>query len=171
MFLGLTYAQFVGATGLAIVTRNGTPAETTFVGRHDISVTIGANRKSKSGPGQNGWLTITAKSYDPLPWNIIPVYAVGVSIDGAGFATAGIGKRFNADKLEIVPFWGPALYQRSLSSFDRKDLIQFRTGLDISYPIGDRSKVVGGFYHISNAKITSQSAGIDVFHIGLQMVF
>ncbi len=171
MFLGLTYAQFVGATGLAIVTRNGTPAETAFMGRYDISLTTGANRKAKSGPGQKGWLTLTAKSHDPIFGNIIPVYAMGISVDGAAFATAGIGKRFHAGELEIVPFWGPTLYQSDLSSFEEKDLIQFRTGLDISYPIGDATYIVGGFYHISNAKITSHSAGIDVFHFGFQMVF
>lgn len=172
MMLGLTYAQFVGVIGTSIILGPTEPTDLAHFGKRDVIVSFGANSANKSGPGQSGFVTATLMPHDLLFERFTPIYAVGVSVDGALFTSAGIGKRFNFFGIDVTPHWSPTLYQRDISKgFSQKELLQFRTGFDISYRLSDNFSFNGGFYHISNAGITSKSAGIDVTHIGFKLTF
>jgi hypothetical protein len=172
MILGLSYAQFVGIIGTTILFGPTETPNLDHVGKRDVVVTFGTNATSKSGPGHDGFVTATLKPYDLSFGRFTPIYAIGVSVDGAIFASAGIGKRFDFFGAEIVPHWSPTLYQRNIENgFSQSELIQFRTGFDISFEVMKDFYVNGGFYHISNAGITSKSAGIDVSHLGMKFRF
>ncbi len=168
MLLGATYAQFVGAIGFAILMGSGNGHDPSLSGYKDLSVSLGATAHHKSGPGKNGFLTATIASHDLIFDRFTPIYAVGMSMDGAAFTSVGIGKRFSLLGFDVLPHFSPTLYQsRLLGEFSTKELIQFRTGIDISYAFNESMSFGAGFYHISNAGISTRSAGIDVTHIGL----
>ena len=167
MMFGLTYAQFVATIGLSML---GLPGSDVSVNENQFryQFTLGANAQNKSGPGQDGFVTITALSNQKLPLNLFPMYAVGASVDGAVFVNASIAKNFDVAGLTITPHFGPVLYQSDVGNgFSSKELIQFRTGFQVSREINDQLSFVAGFYHISNASLTSKSAGIDVTHFGV----
>jgi len=171
VILGVTYAQFVGAMGVGILAGNGSPPLPDMQGRFDYSLSVGANSLSKSGPGQNGWLTLSALGHEPYFWNIVPSHAAGLSADGAAFVTTGLAKRYKLSAFEFTPYWGPTLYQSRLGNWSRRDAIQFRTGIDVSIRMTDDASMFMGMYHISNAGISSKSAGIDVTHLGFRMTW
>lgn len=169
MPIGLTYAEFVvGVIGLIWF---GEPMPATY-DQTGTSVTFGANAKDKDGPGHEGFLTVTAYGVERIWERFAPVYGFGASVDGAVYASFGLGKHIQVLGGTLTPFTGPALYQRDLADgFDAEELIQFRTGVDFSWPVGESSAITLGWYHMSNMKLTDSSAGIDVTHAGFVLHF
>lgn len=169
MPLGRTYAELVvGVLGLIYF---GEPAPVDD-GRQGMSITLGANSTHKDGPGQDAILALTAYGADHVWEKFTPVYGFGASSDGAVYASFGLGKQINVLGGTLTPFSEPAIYQRDISDgFDGKALFQFRTGVDLSFPIGEKTALTAGWYHMSNMKLTDRSAGIDVTHAGFVLRF
>jgi len=88
---------------------------------------------------------------------------VGASVDGALFVSAGLRREFRLGNVTIMPYFGPALSQGDVGGGFRSDeLLQFRTGIEVSYSVSDQMRAGVGFYHLSNAGLTAGSADLDV---------
>jgi len=167
MLFGMTYAVYVGIvlTALALP-----PSWSDMDGKNTLGVTAGANNPDKHSKGNNGVFSVEYRQKQELLHGLQPLYAVGLSVDGAGYATMGVRKGFTIGWVRLEPYIGPALYQSSLGNFGAKELIQFRTGTDVF--VGGEDLAFGvGFYHISNANMNSESAGLDIIHAAVKMKF
>lgn len=163
MPFGLTYAEFVMGMGLAMF--YGPADQAPNVPQNTL--TLGTAVQPGAALGEENFLTFTHRS-DGVVWGkFTPIYALGLSDQGTAFASAGLGRPLDIWGLKVMPFTGPALY------FDNKnnDIIQFRTGFDITQSFGENLTLAGGYYHISNAQANAPSADIDVAHIGLKLRF
>lgn len=162
MPFGLTYASFVVGIGLSMFFG---PADNTPPSAGS-SLSLGTTVMPWAHQTEN--LITFTHTTDQLVWNRFnPIYALGLSDQGTGFISAGLGRRLDVFGIEIMPFTGPTLY------FDKNnnDVIQFRTGFEINQPLSDSLTLTGGYYHISNAQANVTSADLDVAHIGLRMRF
>jgi len=167
MLFGMTYAMYVGIVLAALALP---PSWSDMDGKNTLGVTAGANNPDKHSKGNNGVFSVEYRQKQELLHGLQPLYAAGLSVDGAGYATLGIRKGFTIGWVRLEPYIGPALYQSSLGNFGAKELIQFRTGTDVF--VGGEDLAFGvGFYHISNANMNSESAGLDIIHAAVKMKF
>lgn len=169
MLLGLTYAQFVAIVGGSMLAFDA-PYQSANQDTKYL-ITAGTNAKNKGPVGRDGLLTLEARPANELAWGFKPVYSLGLSVDGAAFAGYGVRKDYSWRDVQVTPFFGPVLYQESLGNFQGKQLLQFRTGFDVIYNFSPAVGLGWGFYHISNAGITTESAGIDVSRVTLQIKY
>ena len=169
MILGLSYAEFVAIIGGSMLAFD--PADHPANQDNRYLVTAGTNAKHKTPVGQDGFLAVEVRPSEEIRWGLKPVYVAGLSVDGAGFAGYGVRKDYHWKNVQITPFTGPVIYQRSLSNFEANQLLQFRTGFDVIYNFTPDVGLGMGVYHISNAGITSASAGIDVTRFTLQIKY
>lgn len=169
MPIGLTYAEIVVGIIGAIYFGEPKPVDQVPTG---TAITIGANVKNEHGPAQDGIVTFTRYGTTRVWDQYTPVYGFGASLDGAVFASYGLGKQINVLGGTLTPFTGPAIYQRNINDgFSGEELVQFRTGVDFSYPVGPNALLTAGWYHMSNMKLNDSSAEIDVTHAGLLVHF
>lgn len=160
MPFGLTYAAFVAGIGLSMLF--GPLDTTTPHASHSLSLGTSVMPWAR---GNENFVTFTHTS-DQTIWNRFhPIYAVGLSDQGAGFISASLGRHLDVFGIKITPYIGPSLY------FDNNnnDIVQFRTGFEISHNLTDTLSLTGGYYHISNGRANAASADIDVAHLGLKM--
>ncbi len=103
------------------------------------------------------------------PWfgEIKPIWSLGLSARGAVYVAGGIRADFELGPVLVTPHFSLALYQDGRGGFDADELVQFRTGIDAFVPISDRTMVGLGYYHMSNAGLTSQSANLDVVRLSV----
>ncbi len=172
MPFGVTYAVFVGAVWAALVF--GKPTEE--MKRRDVqspnwSLTWGRNAPDKSAFGQDGVLTIEYRSDQELLFGLKPIYAIGSDFEGGAFVSVGLRKDFYFGRMQITPFFGPALYQSDLGDFSEGELLQLRTGIDLAYVASDRMRVSIGYFHMSNGQNNEHSAGIDVTRLAVSYRF
>lgn len=168
MLLGMTYAQFVAALGGGMLAFE--PPVVPESNQSHWMVSVGTNDKDKAPVGQDGFLDLELHPAQEWAWGFKPVYAVGVSVDGAAYASVGVRKDYRWGKFQFTPFIGPALYQQDLGgSFESEQLLQFRSGFTFSVDVTPNARLGLGMYHISNAQITEQSAEIDVTRVTLQI--
>lgn len=163
MPFGLTYAEFVIGIGLSMLYG---PADLAHQSQQN-SVSIGTAVQSWDEAWTENFVTFTHRS-DGVVWGkFTPIYAVGLSNQGTSFVSAGLGRPLAILGIKVMPFTGPALY------FDNRnnDIVQFRTGFDITQSLGDNLALSAGYYHISNAQANAPSADIDVAHLGLTLRF
>lgn len=163
MPFGLTYAEFVIGIGLAMLYGPADQAPQS----PQTSLTLGTTVMPWVPFGQEDFITLTHRR-DGVVWGkFTPVYGFGLSDKGTVFASAGLGRRLDIWGAKVLAFTGPALY------FDNQnnDILQFRTGFDITQEFGKNFQISGGYYHISNAQANAPSADIDVAHIGLTWTF
>lgn len=163
MPFGLTYAEFVFGLGLTMLFG---PADQSAQTQQN-SLTFGTAVHFSVTPGDENFITFTHRRSGVVWGKFTPIYALGASDQGTGFASAGLGRPLDVLGIKVLPFTGPALYFDSKNS----DLLQFRTGFDITQTLGANLTLSGGYYHISNGQANVTSADIDVAHIGLNLRF
>ena len=142
--------------------------------KNDYSVAFTTSLDAKSSGASDESTQITASYIQhSLVFNRYePVLTIGASEDGLFYVSGGLSAPFHLGNFEIRPHFGPVFYQSDLSdSFDLEEVLQFKTGLDIGYRFTERLSLTAGYNHLSNAKITSESADLDVTHIGLKVHF
>jgi hypothetical protein len=167
MPFGMTYAVYVGIVLAALALP---PGWSHMDGKNTLGVTAGANNPDKHTKGDNGFFSVEYRQKQELFHGLQPLYAAGLSVDGAGYATAGVRKGFKFGWVRLEPYFGPALYQSSLGDINSKELLQFRTGTDVF--VGGEDLAFGvGFYHISNANMNDESAGLDILHAAVKVKF
>lgn len=162
MPFGLTYAAFVAGIGLSMVFGPADPAAPQF----SRALSLGSTRVAGASWDEN-FVTLTQMG-DQTVWNRFhPIYALGLSDQGTAFLSAGLARRLTVFGVKVVAYTGPALY------FDKNnnDLLQFRTGFDISQNLSETLDLTAGFYHISNGQANAASADVDVAQLGLRLRF
>jgi hypothetical protein len=170
---GLTYAMYVAIVGGTLIAVNPAPEATTagVPAQNDWLFSYGRQDPDKKPVGEDGFLSVEYRPAHEIGWRFKPLYALGVSVDGAAYVSAAVRKDYRLGPVQITPYIGPALYQSKLGRFASKELLQFRTGFDVLVPLTNKVSVGLGYYHMSNAKITNASAGLDITRVSLQYRF
>lgn len=162
MPFGVTYAVFIGAIlGLLAFGKPGEESIRRGAQAPNWLLSYGRNAPGKSDFGQDGVMTVEYRSDRALWFGLKPVYAAGTDFRGA-FVSVGLRKDFFLGDLQVSPYFGPALYQSRLRDFSGGELMQFRTGIDLSYAVSDRIHVALGYYHMSNGRNDDHTAAVDV---------
>jgi len=163
MPFGLTYAMFAGAIALGLLTHS--PGES--LRKRDAEngawlFSLGKNDPQKRGVGINGLASIEYFSEQEWFGDFKPIWAASLDPDGGGFVSLALRKDFYWGPVQISPYIGPALHQRDLTKFDMDELFQFRTGIDVMYPLTDDVLLGIGFFHMSNSQNNDASSDVDV---------
>lgn len=116
---------------------------------------------------REGVLTGEYRSASPALWGLRPVYSFAASRQGAVLLGAGLHGRLGLGPVALTPHFSLGLYQDGRGGFDARELVQFRSGVDLLVPLGPRMSVGLGYYHVSNAGITRRSADLDVVRLAL----
>jgi hypothetical protein len=94
-----------------------------------------------------------------LRLEIEPAAGAMVNADGGFFAYTGFGLPWALGRRwEVTPYTGVGIY----SAGDGKDLggpVEFRSGLEVSLAVGERSRLGLSFYHLSNAVLYDLNPG------------
>jgi len=120
---------------------------------------------------QAGLTTIEYRARQPVVHGLRPVYALAASRRGAVLASAGLHASFFLGPVEITPHFSVGIYHGGPDGQGSKERLQFRTGVDAFLPIGEDLSLGFGVYHVSNARITSASANLDVARVSLRKEF
>ncbi len=163
MPFGLTYAGFVMGIGLSMLFGPADKSPQTT----SNALTFGTTVQPWVTPGAENLLTLTHRRSDLVWGRFTPIYALGLSNKGTAFLAAGLGRPLDIGGLKVLPHFGPVLFTDPYNN----DLLQFRTGFDISQSIGKNLSVSAGYYHISNGQANAPSADIDVAHLGMHLRF
>jgi len=141
-------------------------------GGPSVSLTFGKTVARRSGVAMSGVLDVEYRFGDVLFHSLEPAIAAGVILDGGFYVAASLRRDFRIGPVVVTPYTGPALYQQKLSGRHEGDeLLQFRSGVDLSYQASPDLTIFAGVSHISNAGLTRLSADIDVVRVGLQYKF
>ena len=172
MIFGVTYAVYASIVVSSILLLNPPITKEQNDEKSSLFFSYGFNDPRKNTVGNNGFISAELYSGKKLFWNLKPLYALGVSVDGGGYLTVGLRNELKLGPLRIIPFFGPALYQRQVFHGNIKQLPQFRTGFSLMLPY-QKLMVGAGFYHISNAYMTGlhNSAGLDITYFSLKYNF
>lgn len=99
--------------------------------------------------------------FGPRAFELRPVIGVAVNSDEGGYLLAGLRRDFDLDGgWVLTPHFGITLFDEG----DGKDLghaVEFRSGIELSYRIGDRSRLGLSFYHLSNAGLDETNPGSE----------
>lgn len=160
----LTYAQYVALTlgSMALPPQNIDPSILP-----NTTITAGWNSNNEGRGGHVPILSFEHLSKQDLIYGLRPIFAAGISPKGLAYLSPGIRKEFMFGSLRITPNFGPALFTSDLRAPSASETIQFRTGIDISYRVTERTYAGLGFYHMSNAGLTKRSAGVDAYTLSL----
>lgn len=99
--------------------------------------------------------------FGPRAFGLKPVIGVTVNSDEGGYVLAGLRRDFDAgNRWVVTPHFGITLFDEG----DGKDLghaVEFRSGLEVSYRLDDRSRLGLSFYHLSNAGLDEINPGSE----------
>jgi hypothetical protein len=163
----MNYANFAFATLLMLV---GTPSGVE-PGQDVIEWRFGRNNKDKDGPGKHGVVSVDYLSrFRIVGSGLRPYVTMGSSNDGMRYLGVGTYKRLAWGPFELMPSAGPVLYH-SGQGRGTSERVQFRTGVELSYPLQGDAAIGGGFYHMSNAGLSNDTASVDVTYVSWRLRF
>jgi hypothetical protein len=128
-------------------------------------ISYGKNAPEKAGIGKNGIYAIEYWSAEEMFPKVRPMWSIASDGGVGGYASFTLRRDFELGQFQISPYAGIAAHQRDWTNYNAKELIQYRTGFDISWVPNERVQVTAGFYHMSNFGVTGTSASIDVTRI------
>jgi hypothetical protein len=162
----MIYADFVFATLLLL----GATPESLESKQEMTHWRAGRNDGDKHGPGKHGVVSVDYLGTTRLApgMGLKPYFAFGASNDGMRYLGVGTYKRLAWGPFEVLPSAGPVLYD-SRGSDGTSERLQFRTGIEVLAPLSPRLALGVGFYHLSNANLTRDTAGVDVTYASLRL--
>lgn len=153
---------------LALGGLGGGPAVAQGAQQDSILFSVGPNFGTTSSPrSSDAVATLEWRPEQYWVWGTKPIWSLGVAGDGAFYVSGGVRGDFTLGRVLMTPHFSLALYQDGQGGFEAKELLQFRTGIDAFLPLGDRTMVGLGYYHLSNAQLTRRSADLDVVRLSL----
>lgn len=99
--------------------------------------------------------------FAPWRWDLIPVAGLTVNTDGGGYAFAGVRYDWRFARRWIA---APHFAVTAFEEGDGRDLgsvLEFRSGLEVSYELDDGSRLGLSFYHLSNGGIDETNPGSE----------
>ena len=176
MPLEITYAIFAGAVGGAVLFLP--PDDRTTVPnspRGSISLSLGHDKSAPGNAGggaaRHGFAGVDYLPSRRLFGEVRPILAAGVTPGGGAFVSAGIRQDYLIGRFRVTPHIGVAAYHSGRHGWEPRELLQFRTGLDVYYPVTEKVSLGIGYHHMSNAQLTSGiapfSAGVNVIRVNV----
>jgi hypothetical protein len=93
---------------------------------------------------------------------VVPLLGVMGTGDGAFYAYVGFGLGFHLGRrLTVLPNWATGAYSEGSEGRDLGGPVEFRSALDLTLQLGERSAVGLSFYHLSNAGLYDHNPGSE----------
>jgi len=106
----------------------------------------------------------------PLWEELRPMVGLAQLEDGAEYFYAGMRYDIElSEHVELSPSFAPGIYLGE--TFDLGGPIEFRSGLDLRWRLGERWKVGVGAYHLSNGGLYSDNGGSEALLFSLAYAF
>ena len=105
-------------------------------------------------------------------WNLRPVVGINVSTDESIYGYGGV--YWDIDLWQSGFFFSPNLVAGFYEDGDGLNLggtVAIRTGVEVSYDVGNRHRVGVAFNHISNAGIYDRNPGAETILFNYQLPF
>jgi hypothetical protein len=104
----------------------------------------------------------------PVPrwWDVRPIVGAYVIAGGNNYAYAGLRRDFSLwGDVEFSATTAVGLYDRG--TVDLGGPIEFRSGADFTWPVGEGLRLGIGYYHMSNAILYDRNPGSDTVQMSL----
>lgn len=99
-------------------------------------------------------------------WRVRPQVGGMANMDGALYGYGGIVLPLEGPGgLLISPSFSAGAYRQG-NSLDLGSVLEFRSGIQLELPVGDRAGVGLFLYHLSNASIGDRNPGTEVLGLG-----
>jgi hypothetical protein len=169
MILNITYAMYAAITVATISLVDFVKPNNNLKSLNSVGLTFGQDNIPKNSIGKKYCSSIELFSKDNLISNIRPYFALSFADESAAYMSIGIYNDIKFGRLKIIPYFGPAFCQKKIGSWNAKEILNFRTGTELSIDLTSNFTIGVGFYHISNAAITGydNSFGVDIKYIKL----
>ncbi len=159
----LMVAASVLATAPARAQEKGDPAF--------IALTAGyfdANkRRDTAFEGRLEWRGADADKF----WIFKPFAGVMGTSDGGAYGFAGVLiDVYFGNRIVLTPSFAPGLYAKG-NGRDLGHVIEFRSGIELSYRFDDRSRLGIGISHMSNASIGNKNPGEETVFVTYAIPF
>ncbi len=162
------FRRLASTLSLVLIVLGSGPAQAQVAGQGDLLLSLGADFEAAgSSATQHAVATFEWRPDTALFWGTKPIWSLGISETGAAYVAGGIRGDFTLGRVLVTPHFSLALYRDGEGGFESKELLQFRTGIDAFVPVGERTMLGIGYYHLSNAGLTSRSADWDVVRLSL----
>jgi hypothetical protein len=98
-------------------------------------------------------------------WLFKPMGGIMATSDGAGYLFAGVLiDLYFGNRLVLTPSFAPGAYFKG-GGKDLGSVLEFRSGLELSYRFDDRSRLGIGISHMSNASLGDKNPGEETLFI------
>lgn len=127
-------------------------------GARELAVSLGAFDVS------NGETAVEAGvewRFRPRAYRLVPTVGATVTSDAGLYVFGGLRRDFRwGERLFVTPHFSVTLFEEG----DGRDLghvVEFRSGIELSWPLGDGSRLGLSLYHLSNAGLSGTNPGSE----------
>ena len=100
--------------------------------------------------------------YDSFLGKLYPVTGFFTTVDNAKYVYKGFQTTYDKGSFNITPSFTPGLYDKG-NGKDLHHVIEFKTEIQISYNISNKSEIALSYNHISNAKLGDNNPGANSY--------
>ena len=100
--------------------------------------------------------------YDSFLGKLYPVTGFFLTVDNAKYVYKGFQTTYDKGSFNITPSFTPGLYDKG-NGKDLHHVIAFKTEIQISYNISDKSEIALSYNHISNANLGDNNPGANSY--------
>jgi hypothetical protein len=98
-------------------------------------------------------------------WQLIPGIGFTLAEAGAAYAYASLRRDFQlGSSWFLTPTFGAGGF-RNGGDLDLGYVVEFKTGLELSFRVADRYRIGLLFYHLSNASLSDDNPGTEVLEL------
>jgi lipid A 3-O-deacylase len=101
----------------------------------------------------------------PRMWLLRPVLGGAIYTDGSAYVHGGVRLPLAIGNVVAEPSFAVGRFHRG-STFNLGNVVQFRSGLSIAFPLGEGRTVSLYLYHLSNAGLSERNPGVEVVGVG-----
>lgn len=101
----------------------------------------------------------------PRLWLLQPLLGGAVYTDGSAYAHGGVRLPVAIGSVAAEPSFGVGRFRQG-STFNLGNVVQFRSGLSLGFPLGEERTVSFYLYHLSNAGLSERNPGVEVLGVG-----
>ncbi|MEM9404764.1 MAG: acyloxyacyl hydrolase [Acidobacteriota bacterium] len=103
-------------------------------------------------------------------YGLVPHVGVQVTEDEAFYGYGGLRRPFQLgeSRWDVIPSFAVSLYEQG-DGQDLGNVIEFRSGIDVRYRFEKKGALALGFYHLSNASISSTNPGTNSLLLRIEL--
>ena len=124
-------------------------------------LTIGAGSFDMNGDDTTGTVSLEYTHGKRLFWEFKPMAGLMATLEGSIYLYGGVAVDiFLGQRFVLTPSFAPGLYIEG-GGKDLGHVVEFRSGLELSYRFENRARLGLEVYHLSNARMDQHNPGAN----------